>query len=164
MNEAAPVPSPQPGERHGGSFCVDGGCNPFVGAPNADHELVEAVTFDSMTDEAGPAFFGEPWGSFVTQPGQAQRVATPVGQRCRICDEPVVAGDRGFIRTVARSVEIPGTYEITPVHAECEALGFVGHTFGVCSCTGHDTTSRASARLLWERLSTAAHGNLFSDR
>jgi hypothetical protein len=103
-------------------------------------------------------FFGEPWGAFATQPEQARRVDTPVGQACLTCTRTVVEGDRGFIRTVIRNVDTLDAYEVAPIHAECEALGLVGHTFGVCTCTGYDTTSREAALELWSRLDAIALG------
>jgi hypothetical protein len=93
-------------------------------------------------------YFGEPWRSM----GGAQRVDPPIGEACLTCGEPIAEGDQGYVRVVLRTVDILTAHEVAPVHAECEALGIVGHTFGVCTCTGYDTRSRAAARILWERI------------
>lgn len=39
-------------------------------------------------------------------------------------------------------------------HIECQALGIVGHSFGVCACHGFDR-SRESALELWQRMAAA---------
>lgn len=94
-------------------------------------------------------YFGEPWDAPAVD--DATWVPTPSGQRCALCGEEVVSGDRGWIR---------GTAHYTPggvlaaadavVHAECELDGTLGHVIGVCSCTGHEP-GRQRARLVWER-------------
>lgn len=76
-----------------------------------------------------------------------------VGDACLVCREEIVDGDRGLMRTMIHG---DGNASLTAVHAECEALGVAGHTFGVCHCTGFDTTSRAAARELWNRLGGVA--------
>lgn len=110
------------------------------------------------TDIAGPAvYFGEPWGIFALRPdGNAVRVATPLDDACLTCKEAIAEGDRGFMRIVIRTAGILTAYEVAPIHAECDALGIVGHTFGVCSHTGYDTSSRSAARVLWQRLGELA--------
>lgn len=79
----------------------------------------------------------------------ATQVEVPVGHKCLVCVEPIALGDRGLIRATINS---DGRGLAAPVHAECEALGIVGHLFGVCHCTGYDTRSRAAARELWQRI------------
>lgn len=108
---------------------------------------------------ASPVYFGEPWGIFALHPDEAaKRVATPLGDSCLTCKEAIAEGDRGFIRTVAGPEGILTAYEVAPVHAECDALSVVGHLFGVCSCTGYDTASRSTARVLWQRIGALANG------
>lgn len=111
-----------------------------------------------MTDTGETVFFGEPWGVLASQPDGARRVETPIGEVCPTCAEPIAEGDLGFIRVRVRQAGILGVHEVVTIHAECEALDIVGHTFGICICTGYDTTSRASARLLWKRLGDLAYG------
>ena len=95
-------------------------------------------------------FFGERWDAPVVD--DAVPTPTPVGQVCYDCCEPVVDGDRGFVRVVARMVggKLTGG-SAEPVHAECDLRSVVGHDVGICPCTGYDRT-RASAKLVWERV------------
>lgn len=96
-------------------------------------------------------YFGPRWDAPLLD--GAVQTATPVGKGCMLCAEPVADGDRGLIRVAVRKVpggEFAGSPE--PIHAECDLLGVVGHTVGVCRCTGYDTTSRAAARLAWQRI------------
>ena len=105
--------------------------------------------------ESNVLYFGESWGSPLLD--GARRVPTPVGERCFACKEPISEQDQGLVRIVLVGGGILTSHEVVPVHAECEALGIVGHQFGVCSCTGYDTTSRESARVLWQRLGDPAY-------
>lgn len=96
-------------------------------------------------------YFGPRWDAPLLD--SATHVPTPAGRRCLSCGEPVVEGDRGLIRVAVR--EVPGgKFEGAPepIHAECDLLGVVGHSVGVCRCTGHDTTTRSAARLAWARV------------
>jgi hypothetical protein len=86
-------------------------------------------------------FFGERWDS--PRIDHSTQVETPIGRTCPYCSEPIVEGDRGVWTTAGA------------MHAECELLRGVGHTFGVCTCTGFDMTSRAAARELWNRVEVA---------
>lgn len=92
-------------------------------------------------------YFGKPWAGL--DDGDSEQVLTPIGERCTVCSELIVEGDRGRLCV---TVSAQGWGGSAYVHVECEALGIVGHQYGVCSCTGHDTASRASALLLWKRL------------
>lgn len=94
-------------------------------------------------------FFGDRWDAPLID--EADQVPTPIGQSCFRCGELVAAGDRGLIRMVARELggELQAAAE--PVHAECDLIGVVGHLVGVCHCTGYDTSTRAAARLAWQR-------------
>lgn len=109
-----------------------------------------------MSDtESNVLYFGEPWGAPMLD--GARCVPAPVGDPCLVCDEPITLGDQGLVRVYVKARgERVQAQKLAPVHAECEALGVVGHLFGVCSCTGFDTTSRDSARVLWQRLGDPA--------
>lgn len=74
----------------------------------------------------------------------------PPAGKCVRCDEPIAAGDR-VKSTVLVTVAGARTAR---EHVECQALGIVGHQFGVCSCTGFAPT-RASALELWKRMAAA---------
>jgi len=95
-------------------------------------------------------FFGERWDAPMVD--DAQQVPTPIGLACFNCTEPVVEGDRGLIRTVVRMVDGEPVGSAEPTHAECDLIGVMGHQMGVCSCTGYDTTTRAAAQVLWQRI------------
>jgi hypothetical protein len=93
-------------------------------------------------------FFGQRWDAPIVD--DATPVDTPVGQCCYDCGEPVSDGDRGFIRAVPRlggDGEPVGSAE--PIHAECDLRSVMGHTLGLCRCTGYPS-DRATARLVWE--------------
>lgn len=90
-------------------------------------------------------FFGDPWDAPAVD--YASRADTPVGQTCLYCTEPIVEGDRGWYTALLSG----GVARPAYVHVECEMLGTMGHTYDVCSCTGHGH-DRAAARLLWERV------------
>lgn len=99
-----------------------------------------------MTEFHASIAFGPPWNAPVSD--ASVFVATPVGKPCLNCREPIADGDRGFLRPVMRA----DGATVEPLHAECEMIGLAGHTWGVCHCTGYDTTSREAARLLWFRV------------
>jgi hypothetical protein len=61
---------------------------------------------------------------------------------CVLCAEPIDAGD----------VDYSWRSTGNPAHGACMALGIVGHDYGVCTCTGYDTQSRAAAIELWQRM------------
>ena len=71
---------------------------------------------------------------------------------CVGCEQPIVDGERSVATIVIRQDRT----EQARMHPECLALPIVGHQFGVCSCTGFDT-SRASALELHDRM-VAAQG------
>lgn len=62
---------------------------------------------------------------------------------CVTCDEPMLPDD--IDREFWASKD-------SFFHPACLALGVIGHDFGVCHCTGFDTSSRAAALELWRRL------------
>jgi hypothetical protein len=88
-------------------------------------------------DPWDPAFvnkyFGEPWDApFIAD---AQRVATPVGEPCIICQEPIVAGEQGMVTPLIHSGE-DGTLRSRPAanHRGCSLLSTIGHMAGTCMC------------------------------
>lgn len=99
-------------------------------------------------------FFGGSWGAPILD--DARQVPAPVGEQCLHCGDSVVDGDCGFIRGVSR-LQPDGSLTATaePIHAECELISVLGHDLGVCHCTGYDTSTRAAARLAWERSVTS---------
>ena len=99
-----------------------------------------------MTESAWGAFFGAPWDA--PRVDSAVRVDTPVGERCLMCSEEIVEGDRGWL------VAALGTEGVTrrAVHAECDLRSVIGHTVGVCGCHGFRGSAREAARETWERV------------
>lgn len=73
--------------------------------------------------------------------GGYQQVDTPVGVLCYQCREQIQKDDRGLIRAALYGSKP----DFLPVHTECEMIGTIGHLYGVCTCTGFDTTTRAAA-------------------
>lgn len=94
-------------------------------------------------------YFGEPWDAPALD--DATWVPTPVGEQCEICHEAIVSGDRGWIRGAVRTVSGLLAASTAVLHAECEVLTIVGHSVGVCFCTGYGHT-RAAALEAWDRL------------
>jgi hypothetical protein len=77
----------------------------------------------------GPAWEGSPIAN------EAPRVATPVGEKCIWCDEPIAEGDSGIVLPYIRHGK--GTW--VAQHHECELrqmFGSVGHQMCRCSCYG----------------------------
>jgi len=85
-----------------------------------------------------------------------QIAPTPVDQRCMSCRTPIKDGDMGYIRPVMTG---PGAVKACPVHMGCEAVSIVGHEYGICTCTGWDTTTKAAGDELMRRLRQAAKGD-----
>lgn len=69
------------------------------------------------------------------------------GRICALCSEEVKEGETATLIVVMK----PDSTRQEAVHPECQALGIIGHDFGVCTCTGfqHD---RAAALELRRRL------------
>jgi hypothetical protein len=96
-------------------------------------------------------YFGARWDAPMLD--DAVEVATPVNWPCVGCDEPIQDGDRGLIRVAIRRGDDGAPYgQFVAIHAECDLRSVMGHQVGVCGCNGHGTT-RADARLVWERVS-----------
>lgn len=112
-------------------------------------------------------YFGHPWSAPILD--GATQTDTPVGTPCHLCREPITENDQGLIQQVRRpTTTVTGppvptvmatgdTVTEDPVHAECLAIGIVGHQYGVCTCNGWDTTTRKAARELWARMGQVSH-------
>jgi hypothetical protein len=93
------------------------------------------------------AYFGPRWGPRCADGVQ---VPTPLGEQCLHCDETVVSGDIGVY--IACLTAHADAVRMVPTHAECEALGILGHKYGVCECDGPFRDRREAARELWRRM------------
>lgn len=95
-------------------------------------------------------WFGEPWPRPEWRApiceDDALRIPTPVGQKCILCDEEIVEGDRGT------------QYANGPfAHAECGLRSVTGnhlHVAGMCRHTGDcndlsNLSYRDEAKLVW---------------
>lgn len=134
--------------------------------PAATAGSVRPVGEDVLVPDDGDPlvllYFGDPWPGLKALK-YAVRVSTPLCKACVQCGEQIQDGDRGFVRA---TIVDSGTYDLAAwpgfaataragtcaIHIECEALGIVGHTYGVCACTGFDVHSREAGRILWQRL------------
>lgn len=100
-------------------------------------------------DQVRVVYFGPAWRSRVLERGR--RVPTPLGEKCRMCGDEIIDGERGLI---GAAVELDSNEEpkavIAPLHAECHIYPMIGHQVEVCPCHGHPPT-RESARLAWQR-------------
>jgi hypothetical protein len=91
------------------------------------------------------------WFGVASVETDGDLIATPVGEPCAYCEEPIEAGDRGV--TIPH---IGGPEPVEkPYHFECHlrtVIGSVAHQMGQCSCHGgteHDPpglTRRQAAR------------------
>ena len=78
-------------------------------------------------------WFGTDWGAECCE--DETHAATPVGEPCAWCDEPIVAGDDGFIHP---SVGVQGLC-LRPWHRACELRMVTGgayHQLQRCRCFG----------------------------
>lgn len=77
------------------------------------------------------------WGRCVRRP-------TPVGKRCLLCNEEIIKGDRGqFMGSSEPDKDGRLRAVVRPVHIECMMIDTIGHTYGVCSCTGYGRDANA---------------------
>ena len=105
-------------------------------------------------------FFGEPWPSGVCEEGT--QIATPIGERCTTCKEPIAHGDRGTreIVIIHRNDEADLAFRSSCYsHRECSlraVLGGIGHhidhDFWCLDRKDPDGTVslRTSALLVWQ--------------
>lgn len=94
-------------------------------------------------------YFGANWGAPMLE--GAVQDDTPVGAPCHTCREPIQLGDRGIWQMLVTPHPLRALYR--PVHAECQLMEVLGHSFGVCDCTGRPK-DRHSALTLWRRVHT----------
>jgi hypothetical protein len=103
-------------------------------------------------------WFGEPWPSPTLRAFDCEddgdRVRTPAGRPCVLCEEPIAATDSGTL--VAARDHVTDVWGPEPVHRECslrEVLGGAGHLAtaphqpGACNPDG-GLTRRQSALLV----------------
>jgi hypothetical protein len=91
----------------------------------------------------------------------AERVDAPIGESCRHCDEPIVAGDDGWVLP-------PGKQ---PFHRACFLRGIIGsvaHQQGRCSCFVSGSTRGDDPALTLRQAAEAAadyhdHGSRDAD-
>lgn len=88
-------------------------------------------------------FFGEPWDAPVID--DAVPTATPVGEPCMHCEEPIVAGDRGF-RLPSIVVGSVATGFVA-IHREC----MLQEVLGPVKLHEEELTRRESAIATWHR-------------
>lgn len=91
-------------------------------------------------------FFGERWDAPAFD--DAVAVEVPVGEICRLCEEPIGESDSGILMGY---IDGRGKGSISPIHIECHlrsVLGSVAHLEGRCSCaTGRHADDRSN--LTW---------------
>jgi hypothetical protein len=90
-------------------------------------------------------YFGPPWDApFIDD---ATQVATPVGETCLSCEEPITEGDQGVVMPLVY-VGDDGEPATRPAvqHRECLLLGVVGHVAGTCFCHEGLGTARERGR------------------
>lgn len=73
------------------------------------------------------------------------QVATPVGQRCLHCEEPIEPGDRGLMMGVVDDLVGQHVATVQPVHLECDLRSTLSHVFGQCCCFVQHPTVRSEA-------------------
>lgn len=82
-------------------------------------------------------YFGAPGDAPAYE--HAVRVPVPVGKSCYACDEPILDGDRGWVRPYGVTLGPDGATVIgddpRPIHRECALLDVIGHMVGVCPCS-----------------------------
>lgn len=93
------------------------------------------------------AIFGDWDGAPITE--DCPTVPVPVGDRCGMCNTAFEPGDVG-LRMGHIGVD-PESATAMNVHRECLFLNTCGHSVGVCTCTGYDTTTRETALEAWAR-------------
>jgi hypothetical protein len=95
-------------------------------------------------------YFGPRWDAPMLD--GAVQTETPVGKACMRCGEPIREGEPGLMRYIVPGIARGEAATEEPIHAECDAIGIVGHQYGICACEGWDTGSRRTAQALWKRM------------
>jgi len=78
-------------------------------------------------------WFGEPWDAPLNE--ECERQATPVGELCLRCEEPIESWASGVTMVC---IDAAGATR-RPQHLECfirSSVGSMGHLLGRCSCHG----------------------------
>lgn len=103
-------------------------------------------------------YFGEPWPSGVCDDGR--RVATPVGEPCASCGEPIEEDSQGSFLVNGHDPALP---RFLPQHRECSlrvVLGGIGHLedhdfwCGVMHDPDGGRTRRQSGQEVWRWVQT----------
>jgi hypothetical protein len=102
-----------------------------------------------MSDSTPYAYFGwfgQSWHAPVNE--DTPQVPIPIGELCERCEERITADDSGMIIPC-----IGGSRPWLAYHRECNLLGLVGHSVGVCRCTSYLGLSvRAAGREVVRRV------------
>lgn len=103
-------------------------------------------------------YFGEPWDAPML--ADATRLPeTPWWAECLRCHEPFQDGDRGVVTPLLTDglsgpvdprfmVGVFRAGTLVAHHRECLLASTVGHTVGVCACTGYGTDRAAAQEVL----------------
>jgi len=88
--------------------------------------------------------FGPAWDAPSCE--YADLVATPVGEPCLECEEPILDGDRGMVMPFVhdRNGVAVGTW--APMHLECYLRGTMSHLYEQCRCYVPGRSLREEAR------------------
>ncbi len=80
-------------------------------------------------------------------------MADAAGASCERCGQPIADGQLWrYVPVWSPAGGALGRAARRRMHVECIALMTVGHDFGVCSCTGWDTSAWESALELVKRM------------
>lgn len=85
----------------------------------------------------GEGWFGESWGAAVCDPNH--HVATPIGQPCLRCLEPIFLGNQGILKP---HVTLGGGVTLRPQHITCLLMSFT-HPPECPHCRGHERHEHA---------------------
>lgn len=82
-------------------------------------------------------WFGQSWGAPICDP--QDHAATPVGEHCGWCEEPITEEDSGVLIPHVGAPFRAHEYVTVPYHRECfirQIAGSVAHQLRLCSCPG----------------------------
>jgi hypothetical protein len=118
-------------------------------------------------------WFGPPWPSAAARApvcvDDADRIPTPVGEKCLYCREPIGPDDRGvnmpYVHLADASTSTRDfVTSVAYAHIECsfrQVMGGPAHLRGTCHCCGGtddpdlDMSPRAAALWVWKHYSQA---------